>query len=309
MEKIIVVCEPQFNTKCKSFFSKFISNYSYFDDIRLTFSDDFDYAQYEADILHLHSAYASHVFLTDTRFWPGHQDEPIRLLLRESFFQEDFRRQASMMLHEIGHLMTNPRLAQIQKYKFAKSPKPLTLPTSDPRVLELLDRHNTALYYIFFLLKAPLEINGEMWLFENQPEISRGRIERLANDLADSLEDLDSSEVRENFLYHLPRYVFMATILGGIARHMEMEDKEDFTSKADEAWSRILEVAQKRRLASLSLITLRGELYEAIDYGDEDVHWLTSIYEEMVHNFARTSIENFPEEFREKLLEEFSDKK
>jgi len=305
MERIIVVTEPGLEQNASRCLECFQSRYPHLEQVDMVFAPDEQYSLYQDDVNRIRRGWSQNAEIIDTRDLAEHQDEPVRLLLTTQFLESGQEEQDSVLLHEIGHYMTNPRLIGVRRYISRTDPPLLSANVSGPntpRIRSLIGRHNKGLNYIFQLPKLPQEVNAELWVYENHSEISKARIEDYRRTDVENLQLLRGLRVQREFLYDIPNIVFAVTWKQAFLRWMDFEFVADYLDEVNNMWTELLSFSATVSLERLKILTLHDEFLQTLEYKDEKLDRLIELYEDTFREFIIESAGFFPISARPQIL-------
>jgi hypothetical protein len=286
MERIIVVTEVGLEQRARQCLENFKTQYPYLSNIRIEFTPKVQYSRYAA----IRRCWSEHAEIVDTRDLPEHQNEPVRLLLTKQFLQLSQEEQMPILLHEMGHYLTNPRLLEIRRYISQADPPILSAQGSSRRLVEL---HNKALNYVFQLLKLPQEVNAECWLYKNHRDIAEARMENYRRSDIENLQLLRGLRPNAEFFYDIPQIVFLVSWKQAFLKHMDFEFVSHYLKEIENMWDEFLRLAKTVSLNQVKIIILHDQVLATLEYRNEKFKRLIQLYEEILREFITMSASFF----------------
>ncbi len=306
MKRRIYVIQKDSNLKqSKLFFKSFNEQFSYLFKIDLLFPDYKKklYEKYDEDLDVLKRGFSETAELIDTRWLENHKSDPVRLLLTDKFFELDEDQQKQVILHELGHYFTNPRLRKIRNFISIENPKLLPLHSKNPQEQALVDAHNRGLNFIFQIPKLIQEVYAEMWVFENEKTYSMDRIKIYCKDLKESINEFSNVEVGKDFFYRIPELSFLILWRLSIFRYLDF-DYIDLCVRNTEKLNFLLQnLSNSIDFGELNIFKLQKELIDSLTYKKEDIFAICKIYESIFKEYISTSTLFFPGSLRKQIID------
>ncbi len=299
--ELIISYNPKNEDEVIDYFSYFIKEFSYLNCFKLKFSSDVKYGLYKDDLVYINSGMPELASLIDTRSLKEHKHEPIRILLRDGFFRLNKEEKNENILHEIGHLITNPNLLKIRQYISENSPEKILVKES--KYQKLIDYHNKGLIYLFDLLKLKQEVSADVWLYHNELEYSEKRNTRYCNGINNKFDENNKNKL----FYKIPFFNFHIIYRYSLINKIDLKIKDKCLTKIDKANKRLYEIAKRFEWNELKQLKYQKDILEAIS--SEKHLKLIKLYEENFKEYIQISSSFFPRHYQDEILDIYLKKK
>lgn len=295
MKNEIFIVQPiEFLNESKIFFGTFNKTFDYLVDVNLKFTPEYKYPQYDEDYNNLKVSWIAKAEIIDTRELSGYEKQPVRLILSKDFFTSNITEQYEIILHEIGHYITNVELLEIRNFIGKENPKKLGC--SNIQLDSLVDAHNQGLNYVFQILKLIQEVNAELWCYENQKDYCNNRLKLYCDTITEFLNAYNiNTQVSKGFFYEIPQLVFLILWRKAIIRHTSFDFSSTCIDSTNSAYDLLMGLANKVGWGQLKLFTKSDEILTAITYKNENIEDLKRLYLEIFDEYITESSKFFPE--------------
>ncbi len=295
-DNIILVYERENLENTKAYFKIFRNEFDYLNSIQLKYTPEAVYSEYESDLNILNMGHFETAEIIDTRNIPWRDSEPVRILLKNSFFTLSTLKKHEVILHEIGHYFTNPRLLTIRKYIADVDPPLLGIRSDNHQMNLLVLAHNKAINYIFQIPKLIQEMNGELWVYENQPKYSEQRLKGYCAGVKETLPKIQAIiSLQKDFLYKIPAISSFILFRKSVLRNTNFNFTQDCLLAIEEINREFLGLVDKAGWQTLKLVEHQRDVLGCLEYNNENIIRLTELYEIILSDFVVASSEFFPE--------------
>lgn len=298
--KIYVVNSEEKSNESQDYFKLFKDKYNYLDQIELIFQPGNEYEKLQEDLSSIRSL-TEDAMLIDTRGLDDRDKESTRLLLTNNFFELSTQKKEGVILHELGHFFTNPKLLEIRRYIAKKNPPKLA--PIRPNLQPLINAHNSALFYVFQIPKLLQDVNAELWLFEHERTISESRIKEYCLTSEQPLDEFRNAKVDESFFYQIPK--LNSLILWRLAtfENLDFDYMEKCFQNTNEVNKLFIKLAATVNLDKLKIFTLQPDLLKSMVYNNEKPKDLIAEFEIIYDEFIIKSVHFFPIDLQNPIIE------
>jgi len=296
VEEIFVIYNPNNREECVKYFNKFKRQFLYLDNINLKFTPDENYNLYNKDLENINSGMPECVSLIDTRNLPERNNEPNRLLIKDNFFRATLEEKNENILHELGHFFTNQTFKELRQYLSINNPEQIEIQNFENQ--KLIDNHNKGLSYLWDIPKLPLEINAELWIYENEPEYSESRIKRYC--IGVNTEFSENDKIK--YFYKIPFINFHIIYRCLTVKKVNFDFTNDCLARLDKANNRLFKIANNFGWNGLKQLAFQSNILKSVEYKNENISNLIKIYEEIFEEYIKISASFFSEDFQNEIL-------
>jgi len=298
-EKIHIVNSKEKSKLAGEYFDYFQKNFDYLNNIDLVLEPDNHYYKHDEDLNTISRGWSELAELVDTRNLVDFEDDPVRLLLTDKFFDLSIKEKNETILHELGHYFTNPDLLEIREYISLKNPKILNVSSNE--LQPLVNAHNTALNFVFQIPKLMQEVSAELWVYKNEPDYSETRIKKYCSAIDDSIDDFKKAKVQEGWFYEVPRLNFLILWRLGIIQSLDFDYINNCIKKTNEANGLFINLAKSVKWNHLKILKLQSRVLESLK--DSNIKELISDFEEIFDDFIQNSSRFFPSNLQRQLID------
>jgi hypothetical protein len=298
-EKIHIVNSKEKSKLAREYFDYFQKTFSYLSNIELVFEPDNQYDKHEEDLNTISRGWSETAELVDTRNLVDYEDDPVRLLLTDKFFELSKKEKNETILHELGHYFTNPDLLEIREYISVKNPKILNINSKE--LQPIVNAHNTALNFVFQIPKLLQEVSAELWVYKNEPDYSETRIKKYCSAISDSIDEFKKAIVQKGWFYEIPRLNFLILWRLSIIRSLNFDYIDDCIKKTNEANGLFINLAKSVKWDQLKILRFQSNVMKALK--DSDIKELISVFEEIFDDFIQNSSRFFPSNLQRQLID------
>lgn len=299
--KIYVVNSKEKSTETKDYFNSFNARFKYLSQIELVFQPENEYKKFQDDLNTIKRGWSQTAEIVDTRELAGYDQDPVRLLLTDNFFELSVSKKDEAILHELGHFFTNPDLLEIRKYIAKKNPPLLNI--NNPNLQNLTNAHNTALNFLFQIPKLVQEISAELWVYEHERDYSESRIKDYCVAVEQSLKEFKNAKVNESWFYNIPNLNFLILWRLSIFKSMDFDYINNCIEKTNEANVLFKGLAKTVNFENLKIFTLQTDIINSLDYSNENIIELIKTFEIIYNNYIVNSARFFPLEIQTQIVE------
>lgn len=299
--KIVIVQNESLLNKSKDYFELFNTKFEYLKGIDLVFTPEYNYDKYEEDLTTIKRGWSSQAEIIDTRDIQDFENDPVRLILTDLFFDCEDKHKDEIILHELGHYFTNPELIEIRNYIAIKNPKLLGI--NSDQLTQLVNAHNTGLNFIFQIPKLLQETRAELWLYENEPGFSKTRIEKYCSSISDSINQFKEAKIDQGWFYQIPNINFLLLWRLSIIGNLDFDYVKDCVEKTEEARKLFIELALTVGLENLEIFKLQDDVLNSLKYKEECIENLILSFEQIFDDYIATSSLFFPEVLKDQIVQ------
>lgn len=299
--KIVIVQNESLLSKSKEYFELFNTKFEYLKDIKLVFTPEYSYDKYEDDLTTIKMGWSTQAEIIDTRDIKDFENDPVRLILTDLFFECDDKQKDEIILHELGHYLTNPELIEIRNYLALKNPKLLAINSDE--LTQLVNAHNTGLNFVFQIPKLLQETRAELWLFENEPEFSKGRIEKYCSSISESINQFKEAKIDQGWFYQIPNINFLLLWRLSIISNLDFDYVKDCIEKTEEARILFFELASTVGWQNLEIFKLQDDVLNSLKYKEENIKNLILSFEQIFDDYISNSSLFFPEVLKDQIIQ------
>jgi len=297
--KIHIVNSKEKSRMSREFFDSFLENFDYLNDIELVFGPDNCYDKYEEDLKTISRGWSETAEIIDTRDLVGYEQDPVRLLLTDKFYDLTLHEKNETILHELGHYFTNPSLYGIRNYIALKNPPIINV--NNGNLQQLINAHNAALNFVFQIPKLMQEVNAELWVFKKNRAYSETRIKKYCSTIEQSINDFKTAKVEEGWFYEIPRLNFLILWRIAIFQSLDFDYINDCIHKTNEANNLFIKLAATVNWNQLKIFTLQSFILQSLM--DSNIKNLIEYFEEIFEDFIINSSHFFPANMQRQLIE------
>ena len=294
------------NSKSKSnetvvYFESFNERFNYLKRIELIFQPGNEYDKYQEDLNTIQRGWSETAEIIDTRELIGYEQDPVRLLLTDNFFDLSVLEKDEAILHELGHYFTNPSLITIRKYIAVKNPPIVN--TNQPDLQELINAHNSAMNYVFQIPKLSQEVNAELWVYKHERKYSKSRIKRYCDSVEQSLNEFRTAKVNESWFYEIPRLNFLLLWRLAIFQSLDFDYIDDCIQKTQDVNIQFKNLAKTVSWDKLKIFTMQQAVLNDLENGKCNSQEFISEFELIYDDYILNSARFFPINMKNQLIE------
>lgn len=299
--KIVIVQNESLLNKSKDYFELFNTKFEYLKDIELVFTPEYNYDKYEEDLTTIKRGWSTQAEIIDTRDIKDFENDPVRLILTDLFFDCEDKHKDEIILHELGHYLTNPELIEIRNYIALKNPKLLGINSDE--LTELVNAHNTGLNFVFQIPKLLQETRAELWLYENEPEFSKARIEKYCSSISESINQFKEAKIDQGWFYQIPNINFLLLWRLSIMTNLDFDYVKDCIEKTEEARKLFIALASTVGWQNLEIFKLQEDVLNSLKYKEESIGNLILSFEQIFDDYISNSSLFFPEVLKDQIIQ------
>lgn len=301
-KEIVLVYQQNNYQQCKLLFEAFQKEINLPEPIVFKYTPNFSYPDYNNDLQTISRGYSENAELIDIRDLKEYEKQPVRILFTDAFFSLSKEEKYDIILHELGHYFTNPKLLGIRRYIAKKNPKLLNVRNPSPSMIELLKLHNEAINYIFQIPKLVQKIHAELWVYNNYPDYSELRLKKYCSDLTSYLTEFRNANPGPYFLYQIPKLNFLLLWRELIIKHTNFPYSNNCLAQVKELITLLDKLIIKAKINNLEIITHREKLEKSLEYNSEDYSEIERLYESIFKDFVQYSGLFFPSALQNDLI-------
>ena len=299
--KIVIVQNENLLNKSKGYFELFNAKFEYLKGIELVFTPEYNYDKYEEDLNTIKRGWSTQAEIIDTRDLKDFENDPVRLILTDLFFDCEDKHKDEIILHELGHYLTNPELIEIRNYIALKNPKLLGINSDE--LTELVNAHNTGLNFIFQIPKLLQETRAELWLYENEPDFSKDRIEKYCTSISESINQFKDAKIDQGWFHQIPNINFLILWRLSIIKNLDFDFVKDCIEKTEEARKLFIELASTVGWQNLEIFKLQDDVLNSLKYKEESIENLILSFEQIFDDYIANSGSFFPEVLKNQIIQ------